>query len=269
MDEKLPTSPQYPNWESQKDLDNLPIEVGWLDDFDWDLADDGESPDDHVDDQDKDEYWVDPASLHRVAGRLQDVVASSRSFAEVCQKMTPTIAEHIDVRGIENIPAQGPLVVIKNHPCHFDSLLLGQIFQERPDVRSLTKVSFLTDPLPDEYVVRLRKEGARANPDDARMLKAYLAAGGSLMAVPWGAMDYQAKEYAGFERTMQNVVRYASFHDAAVLPVTLFPQWGRIKQLPLKDMKVTIGQPLYPTRNDVELLKTIEAVSEMYDQFAR
>jgi Acyltransferase len=258
MVEQMPILDTEHPWDLQEYTLEGPIGLG------WDLV-----GDEGLEAYDDTTYWTESKSLSGVAKALSEAVNSSTSFAEVCMKMAPHIAKDVEVSGIDNIPTQGPLIVIKNHPCHFDSLLLGGVFGRRSDVRSLTKVSFLTDPLPDDYVIRLRKEGARANPDDAYVLKTYLQAGGSLMAVPWGAMDHQAKGYANLDRTIQNVLRYASFSDATIVPVTIDSTWDGSKSLPLGKAIIQIGEPLRPSASAADLLHTTEVVADLYERYAR
>jgi len=209
-------------------------------------------------------YWVDPTDLENLGEAIRSEVAILTPFADICEKLTPRIAEASIVEGVDNIPVEEPLILVKNHPCHFDLLLLGQIFNIRPDVKILAKVSQATSALPTSNALFIRKNGPHGNPADIKAMQEHLEGNGSFLATPWGALDHQARQCATPERAVQNVIRYASFSGAAVLPVCIDSEWANsgAMRLPLQKAHVTIHEPIAAKSEEIS-----RVVSAMYEQY--
>lgn len=170
----------------------------------------------------------------------------------------------MEVIGIDNVPLNDPLVVIKDHPCHCDFLLLGSILTERPDIRFLAKDSPLTRALPSDSTVLLRKSQGHANHDDIKAMQQYLRDGGSLLATPWGAMNHQARESTSAERAASNVIRYAGFAKATVLPIEFEVEWTQRKQLPVAKARVVIQEPIIPLNGELDTERLRATTVAMY-----
>ena len=194
------------------------------------------------------QYWVPPSTLLDIGEAIGQAFEETGNFAAVCHDLCPLIAQSKVVRGVENIPLEGPIVVVKNHPCHFDLLLLEELYRLRPEVRILLKRSGHTEHFPVELSVMLEKKGPKASPEDIKVLQSYLRSGGSLLATPWGSLDHQAKEYATPERAARNAVRYAQFAGARVLPIYITQGYNTTAtNLPLGDVEVHYLPSLSPS----------------------
>lgn len=213
-------------------------------------------------------YWIEPAALGRIGSALKHAAATSATMSEVCEAMTPLMAACVEIEGIENIPSEGPLIAIKNHPFHLDALVLGGLFAARPEMRYLVKSTPLTGNLPEESQLSLRKNGPHANIEDVKALQTYLDDGGSLLAAPWGSLDHEAKSYATLERTVQNSLRYASFSDAHILPIEIDVTWGQDGQLPVPYVKASFKEPVLAKEGGLDEASIRAAASNLYERFA-
>jgi len=215
------------------------------------------------------QYWVEPGYLQNLADSLNRASAQVLPFAEVCETGKSYIADISEIEGIDNIPNDDPLVVIKNHPCHFDVLLLGEIFEHRPDVRTVTKASSLTAVLPESNTLLMRKNGPFAHEDDILTLVNHLRSGGSIMTVPWGSLDHQGRSYATAERAIQNALSYARFCGATVLPVCMEAEWNNTHSLPLRKVLTTIQEPIRLKAGGLDKDRISSVVSAMYERYAQ
>jgi len=214
-------------------------------------------------------YQVKPHVLHALGLIARIEADASSSYADLCMRIAPNVAKSYTVTGEEHIPSSGPLIVVRNHPCHFDSMLLGTVFAVRPDVRPLMKMSPYTEGLPSDKVVFLRKVGPHAMPEDVAAMQQYLRAGGSMLAVPWGSMDHQAQDYANPARAAKNALRYASFGQAAVLPVTIdVERFADGTSFPVEHAEVNIHPAIMPTAEGLDEAAITARVTEMYESYA-
>lgn len=211
-------------------------------------------------------YTVEPSYLEHVGNTLRRA-SESAAFPEACEEVvTPLLAETHEITGLDNVPDEGPLIVIKNHPFHFDFLAMDALYSKRPDVRLLVKTASYSSAIPEDNALFLRKNGAKADPQDVAALQAYLRDGGSMVATPWGAMDHQANSYATLERAAQNAARYVTFGSATLLPVHVDATWGDTKGLPVQNVSVSIQEPIPAT--DADSAERIYAeISKMYQTY--
>lgn len=214
-------------------------------------------------------YHIDPTYLASIVDEFVANSGQPETFAERCRKVAPRLAKTVYVRQLGDIPNDKPIVVAKNHPCHFDGLLLDTVFEKRPDIQLLAKPSPLTAPLPRENTLLLRKKGPHGYPDDIKKLQGHLRNGGSILATPWGALDHQARDNVSSERAAQNVVRYASFAGATVLPVHIEANWDSTDQaaLPLEAATITIQEPIPYTMSGPNIEAITTAITSMYDRY--
>ena len=111
----------------------------------------------------------------------------------------------LDVIGgtLENIPSEGPLIVVANHPYGvLDGLMLGRILSERRggDFRILAHRIFRRSPDLERVILPISfddtKEAARANLDTRAEALRYLAEGGAIGIFPGGTVSTSAKPFA-------------------------------------------------------------------------
>lgn len=80
------------------------------------------------------------AALHRVL-RYDTTVRIAETLRpmpgpDILQSLSDMIARHVEVRGLENVPATGPLIVVANHPTGIADgvVLYGALAAVRPDL---------------------------------------------------------------------------------------------------------------------------------------
>ncbi len=212
------------------------------------------------------------SSGHAPETVIREIVAAldaddTRPFERVCTDAMSPFFELLEFRGAENIPLTGPLIVVKNHPGDFDTLMLPLLFRRRPDIKMVVKASEAAEHLPDDRVIRLRKdEAGHAHPDDIAALQAHLRAGGSIVTTPWGTLNAKvAARGATAERAARNALRYASFAEgsATVLLVSIY-----LKQAePFRLGCVEVGEPIAPNADGS--LKVAEITAAVTDLFER
>lgn len=210
-------------------------------------------------------YSVDPTYLEHI-GNILSRAAGQTAFAEICKDIIPLLAARHEISGLDNIPTEGSLVMVKNHPFHFDGLLMGALFAERPDVRLLAKSAPYTSALPSSNALILRKDSDKANPHDIAALQAYLKEGGSLLATPWGAMDHQARSHTTSERAAHNAAKYVTFNNAALLPVHIDVTWRETRSLPVRSASISVQEPIMAADKDAAN-KIHAAVTSMYQAY--
>lgn len=196
------------------------------------------------------EYKVDPKLLEAVSGTLAARLQGGASFTEACAQAAVLISPRIETTELENIPQSGPLIVVKNHPCHFDFTCLYELFRKRPDLKMPIKSSPLVDQIPTDRFIVLHKEGPHADREDIAKFQEHLKSGGSILVTPWGGLDFMVSpRYANMYRTTENVHTYIKYIEAAstgsttVVPVYLEVEWGE-QTLPLKSMSVSFQKPI-------------------------
>jgi 1-acyl-sn-glycerol-3-phosphate acyltransferase len=215
-------------------------------------------------------YYIEPTTLEHVVDTFvadPDQLPPA-SFAERCRRVRPLLTQAVAVDGSANIPTQGPLVVIKSHPMHYDGLLLDAVFDAHPNLRMLAKPSSLMNQLPADNTLLMRKVGPHGNYDDIQKLQTHLGSGGSLLATPWGCLNHQARERVSSARAAQNVVRFASFAAATVLPVCIDVEYGNSQLMPAHRAIVTYGEPIIPLVNgELDEAAITAAVINMYEHY--
>jgi hypothetical protein len=67
-----------------------------------------------------------------------------------CQRMLDQLGVQIQTRGRENIPREGPVIVLSNHPGAYDSMAIGSLIP-RPDLKAIVSKTRLYQVLPNIY----------------------------------------------------------------------------------------------------------------------
>jgi len=215
-------------------------------------------------------YYVKPTTLESV---IDTFVADTdplrpASFGQRCRRVQPLLARTLIVHGAANIPAKGPVIVAKSHPMHYDGLLLDAVFDAQPELRMLAKPSALMDRMPADNILLMRKVGPHGNHDDIKKLQAHLGNGGSLLATPWGCLNHQAQGQVTAERAAQNVIRFAKFASATVLPVSIEVDYGDPDLLPARSAVVTYGEPIEPlSTGNLDEAAITAAITNMYKHY--
>jgi hypothetical protein len=133
-------------------------------------------------------FW--PAAhmfAHLVAGVDQDV----RQFgtAEAARRLLQKFVPGVDLRGAEQIPTEGPLIVASNHPGAYDSIALAAQLHQ-PDLKVIVSKIGLLPLLPD--VDQLMIYTGLETPGRMAALRAmirHLQGGGTVLIFPSGVVD--------------------------------------------------------------------------------
>ena len=139
--------------------------------------------------------------LIRRARGYADEVAGGRDFWDV---LAERYGLKLDVVGgsLENIPRDGPLIVVSNHPYGIlDGLMMGRILSERRggDFRLLANAVFRRSPDLERVILPISfdetKEAAKLNLATRSEALRYLSAGGAIGVFPGGTVSTAAKPF--------------------------------------------------------------------------
>lgn len=235
--------------------------------------------------------------MENVTGRLglirqalgyEQEVASGRDFWEV---MVERYRLSLDVMGgsLDNIPKDGPLILIANHPYGIlDGLMMGHILSKtRGDFRILAHQVFRKAEDLNRVILPIAfdetKEAVKLNLETRKNALNYLNEGGAIGVFPGGTVSTSAKP---FSRPMDPgwrsfTAKMVAKSNATVVPIYFDGHNSRMFQLAshlhytlrmgllIKEfrarvgtpVRVVIGQPIDPT----EIAKRSKDTREMMD----
>lgn len=164
--------------------------------------------------------------IRRAAGYDLEV-AQGRDFWQVITERYGITLE-VTAGGLENIPAEGPLILVANHPYGvLDGLMMGRILSERRggDLRIMAHRVFRKSPDLERVILPINfdetKEAARENLETRAEALRYLAAGGAIGIFPSGTVSTAARPFAPpmdtYWRTF--TARMVAKSGATVVPV--------------------------------------------------
>ena len=214
-------------------------------------------------------------SLIRMAGDYAREIAEGRDFWQV---MTERYGLTLDIvaGALSDIPAEGPLVVVANHPYGIlDGLMLGDILaRRRGDFRILANRVFRKAAELDRVILPISfddtPEAMATNLATRKQALAYLTAGGCVGVFPGGTVSTAARAFGrpmdpGWRRFTARLIAKSG---AGVVPVYFDGHNSRIFQLASHlhqtlrlallvnefrarvgaPVRVAIGRPLDPAR---------------------
>ena len=165
-------------------------------------------------------------------------VAEGRDFWQV---MVERYGLTLDVIGgsLANIPREGPLVLIANHPYGIlDGLMVGHILsQTRPDFRILAHHVFRKAEDLNRIILPIdfeeTKEAMALNLQTRRVAHEYLSQGGAIGIFPGGTVSTAAKPFAQpLDPSWRNfTARLVGRSNATVVPVFFDGHTSRLFQL--------------------------------------
>lgn len=121
--------------------------------------------------------------------RQFDALAQAEGFGVAARWALPRFVRGLYVRGLENIPTEGPLLLAANHPGAVDSLLIPACVP-RKDLRILASglTFFRRLPSLQRFLIFTPRQG-NGRALAARQAIRHLEAGGSLLIFPSGGVD--------------------------------------------------------------------------------
>lgn len=127
-----------------------------------------------------------------------DRICGEQGFMAGALWMLPMFARGVEVNGAEEIPPDGPLLLLSNHPGSFDEVVLGATVP-RPDIRFLANNHPLLTSLPSlsRHAVFSQTNDSHARVGALRQGIKNLRAGGMLLLFPNGRTDPDPRRIAG------------------------------------------------------------------------
>lgn len=204
--------------------------------------------------------------LLKMALGYEDEVEAGRNFWEVMQERYRVTMDFVN-GGLENIPREGPLVLVANHPYGImDGMAVGRILSEaRGDFRIIAHVVFRKAKDLQRIILPIdfgeTKEAMVQNLQTRKVALKYLADGGAIGIFPGGTVSTAAKPF-GLPRDPHwktFTAKMVAKSGAQVVPVyfdgsnsRLFQVASHINQtlrtsLYISEFKRSVGAPLKVT----------------------
>lgn len=147
--------------------------------------------------------------FHLPARRFSEIAAKfdqdveMHGFCEAAKRILPCFISGFKVRGIENIPMEGPLIVVSNHPGAYDSLVISANVPRRDLKVVATGVEFLR-ALPHlvEHLIYVSRE-PYGRMGALRAAIRHLEQGGALLIFPTGIIDPDPSNQCGGEQALE------------------------------------------------------------------
>jgi hypothetical protein len=132
-----------------------------------------------------------PSSRFAQIGVEFDTKTALEGFYQAAKDLIPRFIHNIQVRGLEYIPKQGPLLVVSNHPGAYDSLVISSLIP-RDDYKIVVgNVQFLK-LLPNasqHFIFSPDLSEAQGRASVVRSSIRHLEDGGALLIFPSGQVD--------------------------------------------------------------------------------
>jgi 1-acyl-sn-glycerol-3-phosphate acyltransferase len=167
--------------------------------------------------------WLPATLLSRKALQFENRVAAA-GFCEASRQFLPDFTADIDVRGQEQIPRHGPLVIASNHPGTIDFLLLSAQLH-RQDIKMIAREMDFLRQLP--AIASHLIFSTRDTLDRFGVLRAvlrHLQSGGCLLFFPSGNLDPDPAVQPGtrdslatWSRSLDLILR--KIPETAIVPV--------------------------------------------------
>ncbi len=176
--------------------------------------------------------------IRKARGYAQEVAGGRDFWQVICERYK--IRLEVVGGSLDDIPAEGPLVMVANHPYGIlDGLMLGRILSERRagDFRVLAHKVFRKSPDLERVILPIdfdeTKEAVRRNMETRKAALRYLGEGGAIGIFPGGTVSTSLKPFA---RPMDPAWRtftakMIARSDAQVVPIYFEGHNSRLFQL--------------------------------------
>jgi hypothetical protein len=170
-------------------------------------------------------------------GLTFDRLIGEGGFPKASQWALTNWCRRVTARGTENIPAEGPLLIVANHPGTYDALV---VFSQvgRRDIRWIsTEIPFL-DKLPHvhDHVIFTSKHNALKRMSTMRTAIRHLQAGGALLYIGAGFIEPDPAVYPGAAEHIEGWLTGIEFFFQhvpglrimpAIVSGVISPRWAR------------------------------------------
>lgn len=132
--------------------------------------------------------WFSAHRFASLAARFDETTTIS-GFREALRQFTSHFVIDIDFFGVENVPREGPLLVVSNHPGTIDSVAIGSILP-RDDLNIIAQGFPLLQRLPSasRHLIFIDPQST-ANISGIRSTIRHLQSGGSVLMFPSGRVE--------------------------------------------------------------------------------
>lgn len=157
----------------------------------------------------------------------------------------------LDVQGLENVPEDGPFVLIANHQSYLDPMLIQAIVW-RP-VHTMSKSTQFSDPITGRIVKALKGFPVRrfeVDPQAVRLALRYLEQGHGVGIYIEGERSWDGR----LQPLRRGTVRLILKAGVPVVPIGVsgtydaWPRWDR--RIRRASMRIRVGRPLHFPRLD-------------------
>lgn len=168
----------------------------------------------------------------------------------------------VEVRGLEHVPFEGPLIVAINHMSLLDPPLMGAFFPR--ELEMMAKVELFRRPIIGWIVKWYGAFPVRRGEADLNALKhamRALRAGGAILMAPEGTRSKTHR----LQRGKEGVALVATRTGAPVLPVALYGQerwWRELLRLRRPRVSIVIGEPIQVPLDRRADRRTLQAVTD-------
>ncbi len=190
-----------------------------------------------------------------------------------------------DIEGTDNIPAEGPAIVVGNHRSYFDPLAMGLMLSKRGrPVRFLGKKEVFDAPIIGQIakaIGGIRVERGTGSDEPLAAAAAALAAGEVVAVMPEGTIPRGPAFFEPVLKGRWGAARLAALTDAPVIPVGLWGTekvWPRSERLPNvlairhpPTVRIRVGPPVQGLTGspDADTKKIMKAISALLPPEAR
>lgn len=170
----------------------------------------------------------------------------------------------VEIRGLENTPREGGLIVAITHSSFLDPLLVGAFLPR--DVTPMAKIEAFNLPILGWIVKWYGAFPVRRGEVDINAVKTalkVLRAGNALVIAPEG----HRSESGALQKGREGAIILSLRSGAPILPVAVWggkPVWKNLTRLRRTEMKFFVGKPVMI--GDRETRSTREVIDEMADE---
>jgi 1-acyl-sn-glycerol-3-phosphate acyltransferase len=153
----------------------------------------------------------------------------------------------IEIRGVENVPRDGALIIAISHSSFIDPVLMG-VYLPR-DVVPMAKIEAFDIPILGACIRWYGAFTVRRGEVDVRAFKnalAFLQQGAAMIIAPEG----HRSETGALQRGREGAIMLSLRSGAAILPVAVWggkALWKNLARLRSTEIKISVGEPVLPT----------------------
>jgi 1-acyl-sn-glycerol-3-phosphate acyltransferase len=132
--------------------------------------------------------WLSADRFAGVCARFDATVARA-GFREAMRELLDGLVKDVNLRGLEHVPSEGPLLIVSNHPGSYDSVAIAANLP-RDDLQIIATGFPVLRRLPNarQHLI-FTDPHAGANPSVARTAIQHLRSGGSVLIFPRGRVE--------------------------------------------------------------------------------